>query len=68
MTALVVLNIKRSLEKNHAISERDARILLAHLDAQEKQIEILKIEKAALTIKVKADNAMIAAELNEAAL
>jgi hypothetical protein len=48
VTALAVINIKRSLDKNHAISERDAHILLAFLDAQANRTEELK----ALLIRV----------------
>lgn len=40
--SLLVLNIKRSLDKNHGISERDARLLIATIEAYEKQVEELK--------------------------
>ena len=42
MTAITILNIKRQLGKTHHISEKDANILLAYLDAYEKQVEELK--------------------------
>lgn len=42
MSAIAVLNIKRQLDKTHHVSEKDARILLAYLDAYEKQVEELK--------------------------
>lgn len=60
MTALAVINIRRSLDKNHAISERDARILLAYLDAQEKKIAELEAEKASRESAIKHMDAKIA--------
>lgn len=52
--SLLVLNIKRSLDKNHAISERDARLLIVTIEAYEKQVEELKA-KLAQVEKAKAE-------------
>ena len=43
MTALVVINIKRELDKGQkSFSDKTVRILLAYLDAQEKRIAELE--------------------------
>jgi hypothetical protein len=58
VTALAVINIKRSLDKNHAISERDAHILLAFLDAQANRTRELKaaLEDAESSIRRLSDD------------
>jgi hypothetical protein len=38
MTSLVVTKIKHDVKRNHLLSERDANILFATLEAQEKRI------------------------------
>lgn len=46
MTAPVILTIKKELNRTHTISERDARILLAYLNAQENRIKELETNTA----------------------
>lgn len=59
MTALVILNIKKQLDKNHFISERDARILLAYVNASENRIKELETSLAAANVLRRADGKLI---------
>jgi hypothetical protein len=48
MTALVVIQIKHTAKRNHMLTEKEANILFAHLDAQEKRIKELEQETVRL--------------------
>jgi hypothetical protein len=54
--------IEREFRKEHTLSEKKINILFAFLRAQADRIETLEIEKGALVIKVRADNAAFDAE------
>jgi hypothetical protein len=52
MTSLVVTKIRHDVKRNHILSERDAKILFATIEAQENRIK--ELEKELYTLKAEA--------------